>query len=86
MKILSNLFFALSVIFVGLWAFLYTYVMSLACAFGSPNSNKCNIKMPWTLHGEDLSFLIGTPAIILTLMLVLAFYFRKVARKTTPSE
>ncbi len=89
MKIISNIFFILSFLFMGLWAFFYIYVMSLGCAFGSPNSSSCNIKMPWTLRGEDFSFLIGMPAIMLVFLLVIAFYLRKVAAdadQSTPSE
>ena len=89
MKILSNIFFILSFIFAGLWVFFYFYVMSLACAFGNQNSSKCTIKMPWSLRGEDLTFLIGIPAALLAFLVIFAILLRKGAAKAkqaTPSE
>ena len=82
MKILSIIFFILSAIVLGLWAFFYVYVMSLACAFGSVNSNNCSIKYPWTLNGEDFNFLITMPAIIFGFTLVMALFFKREAKKT----
>jgi hypothetical protein len=89
MKIFSNILFFLSFVFAALWGFFYIYVMSLACAFGSPNTSKCSIRMPWDLNSEDFTFLIGIPAILLTVLVILAILLRKSAAKTkrtNPSE
>jgi hypothetical protein len=81
MKILSNILFFLSFVFAALWIFFYIYVMSLACAFGNPNTSKCTVKMPWDLNGEDLIFLIGIPAFLFITLVMLAFLLRKGATK-----
>lgn len=57
------------------WGVFYTWVMAMACAFGSPNTSHCRTKMPWELVGEDLMFLVVMPGLGIALLFGLAWLF-----------
>jgi hypothetical protein len=60
-------FFLWCVMAVGLvcWVLFYSWIVSLACAYSSPNG-QCGTTWPWQLGGEDLLFLIVIPATLLS--------------------
>ena len=61
------------VLFVALWAFSYIFVSSLACANGSLNS-PCSNKLPWELSGDDFSYLVAYPSMILIVLIALTWF------------
>ena len=70
------IFMALTALALAAWAAGYVWIMSLACAYGSPNTSSCTITYPWQLTGEDLTLLVVTPAAIIGLLVLVIYLLR----------
>jgi hypothetical protein len=79
MSWLSLTLYALAGLASALWALFYIWAHGLACAFGSPGGN-CRIKMPWSLRGEDLIYLVLLPLTVVLLLLLLAWLAGRATR------
>ncbi|MEL6957569.1 MAG: methionine synthase [Pseudomonadota bacterium] len=83
MRILSVLFWILTVIVAGLWVVGYIYLVAMACAFGSPNASSCRTPAPWELTGEDLQIMVLIPFSILAVCVVIAIWTGRAARRAS---
>lgn len=71
MRALSIGLWVMAALATGLWVLFYLWVFGIACGFVTSGTlGRCGPKMPWTLRGDDLKYLVLLPGLVVGALVV----------------
>lgn len=80
MRVLSRLLYILGALSLAAWCFAYLAMASLHCSYRSQSSD-CRVKRPWDLNGDDFTYMVLFPGIIVGIIFVFAWLTGREARR-----